>query len=71
MTFGESAIVHSKHTVHSLHRVAKHSTKHKYFERQIQFFYSYTLIYLSNNATIICVLTFCRVVSFSLEINFF
>jgi len=34
MTFSEFAILHSKHTVRSAHRVAKHSTNHKYFGRQ-------------------------------------
>ena len=74
MAFGESAILRSKHTVRSVHRVAKHSTNHKYFGRQREipsFFHSYTIIYLSKNATIIYVITFCLFVSLSLEIFFF
>jgi len=71
MAFGESAILHSKHTVRSVRRVAQHSTNHKYFGRQREipsFFHSCTLIYLFKNATIICVITFCLFVSLSFEI---
>ena len=74
MAFGEFAILHSKHTVRSVHRVAKHSTNHKYFGRQREIpslVHSCTLIYLFKNATIICILTFCLFDSLSLEINFF
>jgi len=73
MAFGEFAILRSKRTVRSVHRVAKHSTNHEYFGRQREipsFFYSCTLIYLFKNATIICVITFCLFVSLSLEMNF-